>query len=278
MKKTELLVLDYSPYDNDFDRRSDALIVEAATSMGVPARIEALDRQLEPTGDESLIWLRFDLRSRSDFQRVTEVAEMLEKMNRRVFPNATTIRLAEDKWETFRVLQKAGVAIPQTFRGCEAENCAFPAIFKTRVGWGGLGKVILQTPEELAARPESTRAQLQGPEYICQNYIEHDSTLIAALTVEGRICCIEDAGDEAFVDSRGPVIDLPESGWEQAELALRAIGLVAGTVDLLRTPQGEYLVLEVNAAPRLTYPHLPGVDLAKPMVRAVLNRLQEAVA
>ena len=279
-------VLDFSPYGNIFDPRSDALIAAACEAAGHRAEILPLTRETASSAEADLFWLRYDIRSRKDLLHVLELARLLESRGSRVHPRPRVIWAAEDKWETTRLLAKAGIPIPSTFRGRDYARCPFPAIFKPRAGWGGLGNKIIRQPADLAAHDIPTpatlvdgttvegvmlRSPLKSDEYICQEFHEHPRTLIACWADGVPICGIDDHADNAFEEGRGPVVPLDDEAVRLADAAMRAVGVIAGTVDLIETDRG-LLVLEVNSAPRLTYPHLPGIDLATPMVRAVLRQ------
>lgn len=278
-------VLDHSPYGNVFDPRSNALIAGALEAAGWRADLLSLSRATAEQVRADLAWLRFDIRSRKDLLLVLELARLLESRGIRVFPSPSVIWAAEDKWETFLRLRKAGIRIPPTFRGRDHALCPYPAIFKPRVGWGGLGNKIIQCHEDLAGHdiptpatlPDGTqiegvmlRSPLKGDDYLCQAFYEHPRTLIACLANDVPICGIDDRADSGFEEGRGPVVPLSDEVLGLARASMKAVGLIAGTVDLIETPE-EILVLEVNSAPRLTYPHLPEVDLATPMVKAVLD-------
>ena len=261
----QMTVLSFSPYDNPYDPKSNSLLAQASRNAGVQTEIVSFSRDKIPVIPSEKIWLRYDIRSGNDLKWVLEVAAALRNNGHKVFPSPKSIWVAEDKWETHLVLQKAGVPIPKTFRAKDLTICGFPAILKTRVGWGGMGnKVVLQQTALQALPP------FKKNEYICQSFIPHSRTLIIAIAGATEICCIEDQGNTAFDDGRMAVIPSTGEALALSLQALQATGLVTGTVDLIESPEG-IQVLEVNSAPRITYPHLPGVDLANPMVKTVLN-------
>ena len=283
-------ILDYSPYGNAFDPRSDALLASALTAEQRKVDILPLSRETVLHVDAGTIWLRYDIRSRKDLLLIMELGRLLESRHKRVFPSPKAVWAAEDKWETFLALQKNGIPTLPTFRSRDYALCSFPAMFKTRTGWGGLGNQLIPRPEDLAVHDVPTsatlldgtpvagvmrRSPLKSDGYLCQPFIPHVRTLVLALAGQIPICCLEDRGQNAFEEGRGPVVPLTEEALKLSQAALKAVGLVAGTIDLIETPEG-LRVLEVNSAPRLTYPHLPDVDLAGPMVKAVLDWFAKA--
>ncbi|MBF0500011.1 MAG: ATP-grasp domain-containing protein [Candidatus Riflebacteria bacterium] len=263
--KTLLTILNFSIYDNRYDPQSNVLLEQACEKAGVPCAIVNFDREVRPTVDSPLVWLRYDIRSKRDLMWILEVAAALRNAGKKVFPSPRAIWLAEDKWETHLVLARAGVPIPRTLQAKDLHLCGFPVIIKARVGWGGMENKILFSEADLAVLPP-----YNPKEFICQTYIDHPGTLIMAIAGNQEICCIEDEGESAFAESRVAILPAPKGALELSRQALRATGLVTGTVDMLESPDG-LKVLEVNSAPRLTYPHLPQADLAGPMCKAVLE-------
>ena len=50
----------------------------------------------------------------------------------------------------------------------------------------------------------------------------------------------------ALLDHRLPGIDLPAGLEESLHRLMRALGLAFGAIDLIQTPDGEYVFLEIN--------------------------------
>lgn len=248
----KLTVLDYSVYGNPHDPRSDALIEAAARRLGWEART-ARAEDVEPT---DFVWLRYDLRSRRDLEFVVNLA----RRPGRVFPSADAILASEDKWETWRVLSRAGIAVPDTALASDRGRLRPPVVIKPRIGWGGMGVSVARD------RAELERLELDD-EHVVQPFIEHRRTLIAAMAAGREICFLEDVSTDPTTSLRTGVVKAPAGAADLAARALAAAGLAAGTVDLIEASDG-IKVLEVNSAPRLEY---PDVDLATPMVEAVLR-------
>lgn len=239
------------------------------------------------------VWLRYDLRTPEDLAWVVQVARELRQAGVLVFPGAEAIEASEDKWLTAQALEKAGVPIPPTALGSGVAvgplanreprvsrrlpsrpgnlsdvgsvggAVTFPLIVKPRVGWGARQTRVFR----LATEPGL--AEAATGQAVVQPFLPHGRTLIAAVAAGQPIVCIEDMGGGLQAEGRVGAIAFPPGAADLAARALAAVGLVTGTVDLIETADG-LLVLEVNSAPRLTYPHLPEVDLAGPMAAAVL--------
>lgn len=265
--KNKLTILDFSEYENPFDPRSDALLKGAAEAAGMNSGILNYSKEAIPEVDSAKIWMRYDIRSRSDLKWVLEVATTLKRRGHRIFPSPKAIWLAEDKWETFMTLDKAGIPLPTTFRSKDLLKCGFPAILKTRVGWGSMGnRVILEEKAIASLTP------YRKDDYICQRFIPHERTFIIALAGEAELACLVDTGRTMADEEKVAPVQAPPGAYIMARKAAEVIGLPAGTVDLIESQDG-LKVLEVNSAPRITYPHIPGLDLATPMVKAVLSEM-----
>ncbi|RCK78954.1 MAG: hypothetical protein OZSIB_0505 [Candidatus Ozemobacter sibiricus] len=261
----EVAILDFSWYGNPYDVASNRLLVEALARRGRLAEVVAASAAGPgPRLAAEKVWLRYDLRQPADLNRVIEVAEGLTRQGVRVFPAPAAVTNAEDKWQTAQGLAKAGVPIPQTRLGGEAHHLPLPIILKRRVGWGSQGSCVCRQP----ADPGPAVADLDA--YVAQPFLPHDRTLVAAVAAGRGLACLEDIGGGLQAEGRVGTVPWPTGALELAWQALQAVGLPTGTVDLIETADG-LQVLEVNSAPRLTYPHLPAVDLAGPMVDAVLS-------
>jgi glutathione synthase/RimK-type ligase-like ATP-grasp enzyme len=197
------------------------------------------------------------------------LARRLKREGRRVFPSVAAIIAAEDKWESCLALRRDGVPAPETALAVEWTRFPLPIIVKPRVGWGGIGTAVVRDAAELEqARP------LLDEEHICQPFIPSARTLVVAFAGDYEIACIEDLAGLSM-NGRTRTVPMPAGAARLAARALEAARLAAGTVDLIETPDG-LRVLEVNSSPRITYPHLPAVDLAMPMVAAVAGEVFRA--
>jgi glutathione synthase/RimK-type ligase-like ATP-grasp enzyme len=265
----EVAILDFSWYGNSYDLASNRLLVGAFAQRGRLATVVAASANGHgPPLAAGKVWLRYDLRQPADLSRVIEVAEGLTRQGVRVFPAPAAVTTAEDKWQTAQVLAKAGVPMPLTRLGSEAHHLPLPVILKRRVGWGSQGICVRRQ----LADPWPAVADLEA--YVAQPFLPHDRTLVAAVAAGRGLACLEDIGGGLQADGRVGTVPWPTGALELAWQALQAVGLPTGTVDLIETADGLH-VLEVNSAPRLTYPHLPAVDLAGPMVDAVLAWWEE---
>jgi glutathione synthase/RimK-type ligase-like ATP-grasp enzyme len=151
----------------------------------------------------------------------------------------------------------------------DLDHAGLPVILKPRAGWGGRGNCVVRS------EPERDSLALETAEdYIGQPFIEHRRTWIVPVVQGRELPAIE---DREGPQRRGQlcVRPLPEGGTGWGAAAVAAVRLPAGTADLIESPAG-LVVLEVNSAPRIAYPDLPGVDLATPIVRAVLEWMERS--
>lgn len=258
-------LLDYSVHGNPKDPVSDRILADAFTRRGVPMAIVPLCRGEPPPPLPEHVVFRFDLRGEADWTFAVATAEALAARGHRLFPTPAQLLAAEDKWHTAAAFTRAGVAAPPTWLADAVPPFAGPRIVKPRVGWGGRGAVVLADEDALRAR-----ADLRHRGNVVQPFVPHDGTWIVALAGPDCIAVLADPG-QLTGDARRPQRASPPPGLVAlAHAALAAADLPAGTVDLVTGPAGP-LVLEVNAAPCLTHPHLPDLDLAGPMADALLR-------
>ena len=262
-----LAILDYSVHGNTIDVESDRLLAAAAGAAGFDAVIQSIAPGTNVRPAAERIWLRYDLRSRRELSWIVSVAHALHCQGHRVFPSARSVLLAGDKWETYHALRDAGVPTPRTCLGLGFQSGGLPVILKPRCGWGGQGNRVLRDEAD-----QHSVARSAADDYIGQPFIPHCRTWIVPVANGRELLAIE-ASREPECDGDVRVLPLPEGGAGLGAAAVAALGLPAGTADLIESPDGP-LILEVNSAPRIPYPDLPEVDLATPMVRAVLDWME----
>ena len=198
------VLLDYSPFGNEHDRRSDLILMGAMKKQGIFAHQELISPCRFPRIKEDLVWFRYDVRSPVDLHWVVEKARKLEKAGHAVFPSSEIIRVAEDKWETWLAFKNRGVKTPPTFLGNELERCPYPAIIKRRVGWGGMGNEKVFKNEDI----KPVLAHL-NEFFICQPYIPHRRTIIVSVAGTRGITCIENMRGDPTIDGDVRVIEYP---------------------------------------------------------------------
>ena len=266
----ELEILDYSIYGNTCDQDSDRLLAVAAQRERLSVCVTKLTRDVPITLAAPCIWLRYDLRTWDELRWIVDLAETFQETGMRVFPKARSLQISEDKWETYQALSRAGVSTVTTFPVSQVQHCGAKAVIKPRVGWGGMKMRVVTDTRRFDLDQDEAQDH-----FICQPYIAHEQTWTIAAAAGIILACIEKSpgsGDFRTNELHGgttcPAL-LPGGAASLTLTALEVVDLTAGTVDLIMGEHG-LEVLEVNSAPGLYYPSIPDLDLAGPMVRAVL--------
>lgn len=175
-----------------------------------------------------------------------------------------SVATASNKLATFKALQAAGVSIPQFDTNCSfADDSSLVMARTTLHGHSGQG-IILGTPSELP----------YAPLYV--EYIPKVSEF-RAIVVAGKVVDFKqkkrkrdwqaDRSEEIWNCDNGFVfcrndIETPEEAFNQSILALDAINLRYGAVDIIKGEDGNFYVLEINTAPGLVESTIPLVGEA----------------
>ncbi|MEP7086508.1 MAG: RimK family alpha-L-glutamate ligase [Gemmatimonadota bacterium] len=163
-----------------------------------------------------------------------------------------------DKFYTSALLERAGLATPQTIVCERAEDAAAAfrslgdVIVKPLFGSMGLGMVRV-SDEETAWRVFRALEAIRGVYYL-QRAIPHEGRDIRAFVIGDRVVAAIERRSPGWRTnvSRGGVataISLPAELSEMALTAARAVGAVYAGVDLLPALDGTVYVLEVNGIP-----------------------------
>jgi carbamoyl-phosphate synthase large subunit len=169
-----------------------------------------------------------------------------ELKTRIVVSRPEVIAIADDKWETYRFLKKAGFAYPESaLPGDESrliEQVGFPLVVKPRVGARSVGVHIVNSREELARvlTPEAIIQQCvatDAEEYTAGSltFGTCEATIVMRRTLrDGNTYC---AFVESYCELNATVQDLAN--------ALQAYG--PANFQFRLTPDGEVKVFEINA-------------------------------
>jgi RimK family alpha-L-glutamate ligase len=163
-----------------------------------------------------------------------------------------------DKFYTSALLERAGLATPQTIVCERAEDAAAAfrlmgdVIVKPLFGSMGLGMVRI-SDEETAWRVFRALEAIRGVYYL-QRAISHEGRDVRAFVVGDRVVAAIERRSSGWRTniSRGAVaraITLPAEWNEMALRAARAVGAEYAGVDLLPAQDGTVYVLEVNGIP-----------------------------
>jgi ribosomal protein S6--L-glutamate ligase len=225
--------------------------------------------RLMPAGTLEQVVFRMDALHRLDDER------------RRVVNPPRAIEAAVDKFLALSRLERAGLAVPETWVG-ESPTEAMAAfdrlggdvVVKPLFGSEGRGLVRVSDPE-MARRVFFTLAQIGAVLYV-QKFIRHDGTDLRVFVIEGRalgaIRRHAAAGDwrtNVAVGGRAQSVKLELATAELAIRAAAAVGAIVAGVDLIFDPdRGGLVVPEVNAVPGWrAFAPATGIDVAAEILR-----------
>jgi len=207
----------------------------------------------------------------------------LEERGVPVMNSPRVIERTVDKLWTSAILERAGLAVPETVV-CESPDEAITAfralgdvIVKPLFGSMGLGMVRV-SDEDVAFRVFRALEAIRGVYYI-QRAIDHGGRDVRAFVVGGRVIgAIERRASGWRTNlARGGQAQAVTLDAEWSALALRAAGAVGAEyagVDLLPARDGTVYVLEVNGIPGWRgLQEATSVDVAAAIVEHLLGRL-----
>jgi RimK family alpha-L-glutamate ligase len=184
----------------------------------------------------------------------------LEGMDVRVLNRPRTLLAAHDKLATSRALFEAGVAHPRTTHvSAPSDSVPFdtPAVVKPRFGSWGQDVALCETQASLRRHlvEIADRPWFRSHGAVVQELVPprgHDLRLVlAGGMVVGAVRRIAAPGEWRTNVALGATREPIEPSVEACELAIRAVAAVEGDlvgVDLLPTPDGSFVVLELNGA------------------------------
>jgi ribosomal protein S6--L-glutamate ligase len=213
-----------------------------------------------------------------------DVLHRLEARGVPVFNPARSLEICVDKYLATARLEAAGLRVPATVACQDAETAmaAFAAlggdvVVKPLFGSEGRGLVRV-ADAELAWRTFRTVERLQAVIYL-QRFIRHPGWDLRVFVLGGRVLAAmrrfaRDGWRTNVAQGGRAEQATPDAAARRLALAAAdAVGVIAGGVDLLPGPDGEWYVLEVNAVPgwRALAP-VTGVDVAAEVIRAATVR------
>ncbi len=206
----------------------------------------------------------------------------LEEDGVRVMNTARAIERTVDKAWTSDILERAGLATPETVT-CERADDAFAAframgdvVVKPIFGSMGLG-ISRVSDEDMAWRVFRVVETVRGVFYL-QRFIPHGGRDIRVFVVGGKVLGAMERSAPGWRTnfSRGGKVRAFELPPEWAELAVRAaeaVGAEYAGVDLLPTEDGTVYVLEVNGIPGWEgLQRTTGIDVADAIIGQLLAR------
>ncbi len=233
------------------------------------AGFDAVIVRTMPPGSLEQVVFRMDLLHRLEAQGVIVV-------NR---PRA--LEVCVDKYLTSARLDAAGLPIPAT-RVCQDAESALAALdalggdVVVKPIFGSEGRGIVRVSDvDLAWRTFRAIERLNGVLYL-QAFVAHPGWDLRVFVLAGKVLgamrryARDDWRTNVSQGGRAERVDLTAAERELALAAAAAVDVGAAGVDLLPTPSGAYVVLEVNAVPgwRALAP-TTGIDVAAKLIEYV---------
>jgi RimK family alpha-L-glutamate ligase len=260
-------------------------LVRACTRLGVEGVVLAPERALAELGPEDTALGRLDVRRSLDGveQGLWEL-RVLEREGVRVLNPASALVAAHDKLATAARFATAGVPHPRTVHvepGGASPALEPPLVLKPRFGSWGRDVFLCEDEDQLAA----TLAQLERDcqwfhltGAIAQELVPPTGRDLRAVVAGGRVVGtverIASPGEwrtnVALGAARRPV-EPPADACALALAAVAALGADLAGVDLVRTADGRWTVLEVNSAVDFTRLYRRESDVFVEAARALLE-------
>lgn len=218
-------------------------------------------------------------------------SQILEKTGFRLFNRHASVRVCDDKAETYIALCNKGVRIPKTVFGglCYSRNLkikkewaerianelSFPIIVKESFGSMGKGVYKADNLQELIAVMESVKLK----PHLFQEYIPHKVGVdVRVIVIGGKaIAAMERRNENDFRSNvaqggSGVKIDLPENFKLVAEKCAQVLGLDYCGVDLLYGENNHPVLCEVNSNAFFDgIEQATGVNVAKTYAEYIIN-------
>ena len=193
-------------------------------------------------------------------------SKILQKLGIRLFNSHESIRLCDDKAETYLALSGAGLNIPKTIFGALcyrqdlpvkrewakkiADKLSYPVIVKE--SFGSMGKGVYKADDENALLEIMEKVKLKP--HLFQEYLGKRAGVdVRVIVIGGKaVCAMERINGDDFRSNvarggRGVAISLSDDFRFTAERCVSVLGLDYCGVDLLYGNDGEPIVCEVNS-------------------------------
>lgn len=226
------------------------------------------------------------------------IAVELEKVGVRVFNSSESIRLCDDKGETFLALSNHGIAMPRTIFAplCYtkengdntrykqalkevAETLSFPLVVKESFGSMGTGVYLVNNFEELCEIDN----KLKFVPHLYQEYLgAKKGTDVRVIVIGGKVVTamqrenLNDFRSNIALGGSGRKIELTADFKRVAEKTSKILKLDYCGIDILYGDNGDPFVCEVNSnaffkgAEQTT-----GINIAKLYARHILKSLEK---
>lgn len=268
-------------------RVEEKLLIEALNRRNVAFDIVDDGELLFDLAQPDERWRSYDaVLCRSVSQsRGLAVLHVLEHWGIPVYNSATTTATCNDKLLTTLALLGAGLAVPRTLLGLDAqsalhgiETLGYPVVLKPTTGsWGRLlARINDRDAAEAVLEHQETLGSYQHSIHYIQEYIAKPQRDIRAFVVgEHTICAIYRTSEHWVTNTaRGAVTSNCPVTPELDSLCVKAAQAVGGgilAVDVLEDPERGLLINEINATMEFRNSIAPtGVDIPNAMLDYVL--------
>lgn len=221
-------------------------------------------------------------------------SKILQKLGIRLFNSHESIRLCDDKAETYIALSGAGLNIPKTIFGALcyrkdlpikrewakkiADKLSYPVIVKE--SFGSMGKGIYKADDENALL--EIMEKVKPKPHLFQEYLGKRAGVdVRVIVIGGKaVCAMERINDGDFRSNvarggRGVAVSLSDEFRFTAERCTSVLGLDYCGVDLLYGNNGEPIVCEVNSNAFIGgIEKTTGVNVAKLYAEYVIDKIK----
>ncbi len=211
-----------------------------------------------------------------------EVCGTLEHQGVRVLNGPEGLLAAHDKLQTALALARTGVPHPATHHVTDPLDLPAldpPLVLKPRFGSWGRDVMLCRTRADLAAAAAElpTRQWFRAQGVLAQELVPLVQRDLRVLVADGRaigasarVRAPSEWRTNVSLGGHLEPVDAPEETLRLSVAAIAAIGLDFGGVDLLPTPHGGWIVLEVNGAADFDERYsLPGRDVYDDLAAAL---------
>lgn len=189
------------------------------------------------------------------------------------------IQTASDKLLSLQKISAAKIRVPKTVIADDGVHLkwmleqigGFPAIAKMLHGSQGIGVIPLQTELQTIATLQSFHKS--GIKLLLQQYIDGNKKDIRAIVIDGKVIVAmersspgEDVRANISLGGSGRKVELSKEDQEICVRAARACGLEVAGVDIMKDPQGNTYVIEVNGNMGFKVETITNTDISTPLI------------
>lgn len=179
--------------------------------------------------------------------RISSLSKEAEQQGKISINNEKTVRIANDKWKTYRMLNKLGLPCMDTF--LPGEEPPFPFVVKSRDGHGGSEVFLVRDAKEYGR----IKWQLGRTPYILQSFCDEPGVDVRAYVMGGQVmAAVKRTSNTDFrsnfsLGGQMELFSLEKEQCRAVRMVQKALGSDYIGVDFIRH-QGQWVVNEVEDA------------------------------